>query len=125
MAFTSAQLTDIRRFCGYGAFGNTATAMWGMRFFTAYGTLEYKMANLSTDEFNVVVTTYLTNLYLLETDIIGVRVNLDTDSAAVWKHNKNELSDRKALFATWRRALCDFLDIPHGPALADRSRMVL
>lgn len=125
MAFTSAQLADIRRFCGYGAYGNAANAFFSVRYFQAEGTLEYKMANLSTDEFNVVVTTYLTSLYTLETDIFGVRVNLDTDTAAVWKHNKNELADRKSLFAHYRRGLCDFLGVPYGPALADNSRMVL
>ncbi len=118
MAFTDAQLTDIRRFCGYPAYGAVGTAAESYRFFTAYGAMEYKLQNLSANEQSVVVTTYLTNLYTLETAIVGASSNLDTDSASVWKHNKSEVADRTALFAQWRVELCNFLGIPPGPGLS-------
>lgn len=121
MSFTDAEKTDVRRFCGYGAFGSQALPASGYRFATAYGTLEYKLNNLMLAEEAVVRTTYLTNLATLETDIMGatgVRSNLDTDQAAVWTHNKHEYRDRKTLFDGVRRELCKFLGIPPGPGLA-------
>jgi hypothetical protein len=59
------------------------------------------------------------NLVLLETDIPSVRENLDTDQAAVWTHNKNELRDRADLFSYYRPELCKFMGIPPGPGLGD------
>ena len=120
MAFTDAEKTDVRRFCGYGAYGggNPLPAS-GYRFSTQYGILEYKLNNLSAAE-ETVARTYMTSLATLETDIIGtagVRGNLDTEAAAVWKHNQNEYRDRKKLFDGVRRELCSFLGISPGPGL--------
>ena len=121
MAFTDAEKTDIRRFCGYGAYGGAQPfPASGYRFSTQYGVLEYKMQTLNPSEEAVVRTTYLTNLATLETDIIGatgVRSNLDTEAAAVWTHNSNELRDRRALFNLTRREFCNFLGIEPGPGL--------
>lgn len=122
MAFTDAEKTDVRRFCGYGAYGSgNPLPASGYRFSTQYGVLEYKLNNLGAAEEAVVRTTYLTNLALLETDIMGtagIRSNLDTESAAVWKHNKNEFRDRKNLFNGVRREFCAFLGIEPGPGLS-------
>ena len=117
MAFTDAEKTDIRRFCGYPAFGNTASQGFGFRYTTRYGQLEYILGSLLAVEEAVVRTTYLTNLALLETDIVGARVNLDTAQASVWTHNKNEQSDRERLFASWRLKLCSFMGVSPGPEL--------
>jgi hypothetical protein len=125
MAFTDAQLTDIRRFCGYPAYGVQPLPASGYRFMTAYGVLEYKMQNLSVAEQAIVTGTYLTNLATLETAIVGTGANLDTDSAAVWTHNRYEQRDREALFASWRVKLCQFLGIPPGPGLQTGARMVV
>lgn len=123
MAFTDAEKTDVRRFCGYGAYGGgQPLPASGYRFSTQYGILEYKLQTLSPAEEAVVRTTYLINLATLETDIIGaagVRANLDTDAAAVWAHNKNEFRDRKVLFNSVRRELCAFLGISVGPGLGN------
>lgn len=115
--FTDAEKTDIRRFAGYPAYGAVPSSFQSYRFFQAYGTLEYRMANLSTAEEAVVRTTYLVNLATLETAIPAASANLDTDQAAVWVHNKREVADREALFASWRVKLCQFLGVPPGPAL--------
>ncbi|WP_137010146.1 hypothetical protein [Aquitalea aquatilis] len=119
MAFTDAEKTDIRRFCGYPVFGGQPVQAFGHRFFTQYGTLEFRLNNLQAVEEAVIRTTYLANLQQLETDIVGTRVNLDTDEAAVWKHNRREQADREALFDSWRRKLCGFLGVSPGPALGD------
>lgn len=120
MAFTDAEKTDVRRFSGYGAFGGgQPTPASGYRFSTQYGVLEYKLNTLGASEEAVVRTTYLTNLYTLETAIFGTGANLDTDVAAVWTHNKNEYRDRKALFNGVRREFCAFLGISPGPGLGN------
>ena len=115
MAFTEAEKVDVRRFCGYPAYGAGPSGFQGWRFFQAYGTLEFRLNNMDPAEEAVIRTTYLASLYQLETDIVGTRTNLDTDQAAVWFHNKNEHRDRERLFASWRRKLAAFLGIPTGP----------
>jgi hypothetical protein len=113
-AFTDAQLVDIRRFCGYPALGDGNVVFpfpWIMKQYLA---LEYRLQHVSASE-GAIVVTYLGTLNTLETAIPAAGNNLDTDVAAVWTHNKNEVHDRDALFANWRRKLCAFLGIPVGP----------
>jgi hypothetical protein len=119
MAFTDAEKTDIRRFCGFPVFGGQPVQAFGHRFYQHYGTLEFRLNNMQLSEEAVIRTTYLANLALLETDVVGTRANLDTDQAAVWYHNKNEQRDRDRLLDSWRRRLCGFLGIPPGPALSE------
>lgn len=117
--FTDAQLVDIRRFCGYPAYGDGSVVFpypWIMKQYLA---LEYRMQHMDTNEGGVVVNTYLTNLYTLESAIPGASNNLDTDEASVWKHNKNEVRDRFALFDAWRKRLCAFMGVPPGPNMED------
>lgn len=125
MAFTDAEKTDIRRFCGYPVFGGQPVQAFGHRFYQQYGTLEFRLNNLLASEEAVIRTTYLTNLQQLEIDIVGTRANLDTDQAAVWTHNKNEQRDREQLFDSWRRKLCGFLGVPAGPALGTGNSITL
>ena len=115
--FTDAERTDIRRFCGYPAYGPGTSSFQSWRFFQAYGMLEFRLTNMAPAEFQV-VRQYLANLYPLETGILGAAANLDTDKAAVWVHNKSEVADRSALFDGWRRRLCEFLGVPTGPGMS-------
>ena len=39
MAFTDEEKTDIRRFCGYPAYGSGASGFQSWRFYQAYGTI--------------------------------------------------------------------------------------
>jgi hypothetical protein len=112
---TDQQKTDIRRFCGYPAYGANGDGS-GWRFFTAYGALEYRMSNLSGNEV-AVTATYLATLSQLEMAVVGASDNLDSDAAASWSHNRNEVSDRLGLFDGWRRRLCAFLGVPPGEGL--------
>jgi hypothetical protein len=116
--FTDAEKADIRRFCGYPAYGTGATGFDGWRFFTQYGELEFRMNNLAPAEYQV-TRQYLAQLYTLETAIFNAGANLDTDAAAVWVHNKNEVRDRVGLFKKWRRELAGIIGVPAGPALGD------
>ena len=114
--FTDAQKTDIRRFCGYSAYGASASGFVGWRFYVAYGTLEYRMNNLAPAE-EAVVGSYLNTLQQLEAAVPGAGENLDSDGAASWTHNKDEVRDRLRLFDGWRRRLCAFLGVPPGEGL--------
>lgn len=125
MAFTDTEKTDIRRFCGFPMFGGQPVQAFGYRFFQHYGTLEFRMNNALPSEELVVRTTYLQNLYDLEQAVPDAAANLDTDEAAVWKHNKQEVADRVNLFNHWRRELCNFFGIPPGPGLSASSGMRL
>ena len=54
----------------------------------------------------------------LETGIPNAAGNLDTEQAAVWSRNANEVRDRASLFDQWRGRLCGFLGLPPGPDLS-------
>jgi hypothetical protein len=116
-AFTDGQKADIRRFCGYPAYGAGASGFESWRFFQAYGTLEYRMNNLAPAEIAVTLQ-YVSTLAALEAAIPPTSDNLDMESAAAWTHNETEAADRMKLFDAWRRRLCGFLGLPPGPALA-------
>jgi hypothetical protein len=116
-ALADADKVDTRRFCGYPAFGAEPGGFTGWRFFQAYGLLEFRMNNLSSSEV-AVVQGYLTTLRSLESGVPNSAANLDTESAAVWTHNPNEVRDRTSLFDDWRGRLCAFLGVPPGPGLS-------
>ena len=120
MVFTDSEKADIRRFCGYPAYGAGASGFQNWRFFQIYGLLEYRMNNLSDAE-AAVVRRYLGTLTVLEYAVPRAGDNLDTDQAAVWTRNRDELRDRTRLFDDWRRRLCGFFGIPPGPALTDNG----
>ncbi len=125
MAFSDAERTDIRRHCGFPAYGNSASGFTGWRFFQAFGLLEYRVQNLASAE-EAIVRGYLVQLAALEADIPAVSERLDTDRAAVWTRNADEMRDRTRLFDDWRRRLCGFLGIPAGPSLGEAGlRMVV
>ena len=117
-SFTDAQKTDVRRYCGYPAYGAGAAGFQGWRFFQAYGLLEYRLNNLSDAEIAVVLN-YLTTLATLECAITEASSRLDTSEAAVWTRNPYEVRERTGLFDDWRRRLCAFMGVPNGPGLGD------
>jgi hypothetical protein len=123
--FTEAEKVDVRRFCGYPAYGAGPSGFQGWRFFQAFGLLEFRLNNLDPTEETVVRTIYLQQLYPLELGIAGAAANLDTDQAAVWKHNRDEVAHRDQLFANWRAKLCRFLGVPLGDALKCSTDLIV
>ena len=115
---TDQQKTDVRRFCGYSAYGASPAGNMGWRFYTAYGLLEYRMSNLSVSEL-AVVGSYLATLTQLEVSVPLASDNLDSDAAASWTHNRGEVGDRLRLLDEWRRRLCAFLGVPPGEGLSN------
>ncbi len=133
--YVTAPLSDdekanIRRFCGYPAYGAGPSGFQGWRFFQAFGLMEYRLGvqadgtpNLAPAELSI-LRQYLAALFTLEAAIPGAGANLDTESASVWVHNANEVSDRTALFDQWCRRLCQFLGLPPGPGLSGGGNSV-
>lgn len=121
---TAQQMSDVRRFAGYPMLADTQAD--DSRDF-AYGwvspgvwqTLEHRLTNMRPEEESILITTYLTPLYTLETAVTAASDNLDTDIAAVWTHNKNEVRDRTKLFDQWRRRMCYFIGVAPGPSLGN------
>ncbi len=121
---TDPERVDIRRFCGYPAYGAAPTGMQSWRYFQVYGLLEFRLTNLSGSEI-VIVRRYLANLTALELAVPAASDNLDTDQASMWTRNKDELTDRIRLFDEWRRRLCGFLGVPAGPALTSGTASLI
>jgi hypothetical protein len=128
MTLTNAQVVDCRRFMGYSVTGNASSEPYREPLYSdvtlASLSLDYRLANLAPEEEAVLINTYLVNLNLREQEIQGASTNLDTDEAAVWKHNKEEVADRRNLFNMLRRDLCEFLGFAPGPRLGSGSRLV-
>ena len=121
---TDAEKVDIRRFCGYPAYGAAPTGMQSWRFFQVYGLLEFRLTNLSDAEI-AIARRYLGTLTTLELAVPAASENLDTDQASVWTRNKNEIADRTRLLDNWRQRLCGFLGVPVGPSLAGGTSIAL
>ena len=115
---------DIRRFCGYPAYGAAPTGMQSFRYFQVYGMLEFRLGNLSGSEI-AIARRYLGTLTSLELAVPAASDNLDTDQASVWTRNKDELTDRFRLLDEWRRRLCGFLGTAPGPALASGTATLI
>jgi len=113
---------------GYSVTGDNTSAPFRELAYSAVSymglSIEYRLQHLSADEENILRTVYLQNLTTLESAIVGASDNLDTDQAAVWSHNRNEVRDRKSLFDEWRRRLCDFLGFPGGSGLKTGLQLV-
>jgi hypothetical protein len=115
---TEQQKVDVRRHCGFPVYGNGLSASppsFGYRYYEQYLILEYRMNNLAPEEETTLLNNYLSVCNTLESAIPTASDNLDTDQAAVWYHNKNEVRDRFQLYKLWCIRLCDYLKV-FGPA---------
>jgi hypothetical protein len=121
---TDAEKVDIRRFCGYPAYGAAPTGMQSWRYFQVYGLFEFRLTNLSNSEI-VIARRYLGNLTVLELAVPAASDSLDTDQASIWIRNKEELTERLRLFDEWRRRLCGFLGVTVGPALSSGTASLI
>jgi hypothetical protein len=130
MALTAAQLTDVRRFMGYPLNGTTMQITNDQDLVYGYFgmvvmSLQQRLTTLSASEESVLINTYLTPLYTLETAVVGAGDNLDTDQAAVWTRNRTEVSDRTKLRNQIRREMCGFIGFAPGPALGNGAGQVI
>jgi hypothetical protein len=117
---TDIEKVDVRRFCGYPAYGAAPTGLQSWRYFQVYGLLEFRLSNLSASEL-AIIRRYLGTLTSLELAVPATSDNLDTDQASMWTRNKDEVADRLRLLDEWRRRLCGFLGVTSGPALSSGS----
>lgn len=118
MAFTTAELADIRRFCGYPPASVTGNYLP----MSSAGILAAVLDRVGADvdEAAIVRTIYLARLTKLETDIADQSSdNLDADALpGGYKHNANEVRDREGLYLSYRRKLAQFLGVTTGPYLS-------
>ncbi len=123
-SFTDQERTDLRRMMGYPEYGsgNNGTQFFGYRFFVEYGTMEYRMSNMSSAEYQT-ARGLLAQCFAIETAIGGMFSTLNVDTAAVFKRNANELRDRQAQYTYWRLELCRFIGLEAGPGLRGGNTM--
>jgi hypothetical protein len=121
---SDAERVDVRRFCGYPSYGAGASGFQSWRFFEAYGTLEFRLSNMSGSEYQV-VRQKLAALYSLEQGIPNIALSLDTNEAAAWKRNPSEITDRIGFFENWCRGLASFIGVPPGPGLVSQASIVI
>lgn len=111
---TDAQKDDVRRHAGFPVFGLAVGATppsFGYRYNEWYLILEYRMNNLTLNQENILINTYVATCNSLESAIPTASDNLDTDRAAVWYHNKDEVEDRFALYKLWCNRLIEFMGL--------------
>jgi hypothetical protein len=113
---TETQKTDIRRFCGYPALGDGVTSDFWWRLFPNSDRLESRLNQISPSDL-VVLEKILCQLNSLEFAVFNAAQNLDVAGVGPVTMNPRELSQRQGIFAEWRRKLCGFLGIDHGPDL--------
>lgn len=123
---TDAQKVDVRRYAGYPYAGADPSFIDPVIYRTRISTttLTFWLNNITATEQTVLVT-FLTQLAVLETGILGAADNMDTKSAGPWSANQRERQDRESLFNSWRRKMCAFIGIPPGPGLGDGSISLL
>src|SRR4051812_30812243 len=106
MALTAAEICDCRRFMGYSVSGDDVSNPYRELVYSNVSyfglSIDYRLQHLSTEEETVARNKFLVPLNLREDEIQGSADNLDTDAAAVWKHNRNEVSDRTGLYNSLR-----------------------
>ena len=129
MALTSAQMLDVRRFAGYQAASTVSPlAPHNDIVYQSYGmvtmSLYTRLTTLDADAETVLISKFIEPLNTLEDVILTASDNLDTDVAAVWTRNKNEVRDRAALLNNLRVRMCEFLGMKPGPNLINSGNMV-
>jgi hypothetical protein len=96
----------------------------GWRFYTAYGALEFRLANLQDVE-ETVLRGMLGQCTALEAAVPTASDTLGTASAGPWERNAGEVAERLRLLDSWRRRLCGFLGVPPGPALGSPQYLAM
>ena len=104
---TAAEVTDIRRWCGYPPLARTVGP----------DILGQACSTLTDTEIAVVRSVYATQLPILEMAIPGASGTLNTDKAGPFQRNAREVQEREGLFRQWRLRLCWMLGIGSGPYL--------
>lgn len=130
MALTDQQMADTRRWAGYPMLADTIVSdtydwAYGSVYTGVFQTLNHRLTNMRPEEEAVLVNTYLTNLATLEAQIPASGADLDTNVAAVWERNPNQVADRTDLFNLWRRNMCAFIGVAPGPGLGDGGVRVM
>jgi len=129
MAVLTGPLADservaAREFCGYSVYGSGPGDATFARFMISYRTLEYRLTAMTPEE--IAITR--DHLAACQAAKLGWRAgadNLDTDQAAIWYRNRDEMPDRRLYYRECRMDLVRFLGLPPGPELAGSNSIQL
>lgn len=125
---TEQQKVDVRRHCGFPVYGNGVGASppsFGYRYYTQYLILEYRLNNLDPIEETTLIDQYISNCNSAYTAIQTASNNLDTDRAAVWWHNKQEVKDRFDLYKLQCQLMIQFLGLDSPGKMTNGISMVV
>lgn len=112
MALTATEVVSVRRYCGFPISAMVAAA-------NAPDALSVALPLLSAEEEAVIRTVFLPTLVTLELELLSASATLNTQSAAVWTRNANEMAERSLLYRMRRMMLCRFLGVPFGAGIHD------
>lgn len=128
MALTAQQLVDLRYYIGYSVTGDVTSAPYRELVYSNVSyfglSIDYRLSHLSTEEEYLVTTYFLVNLKARRDEIQAAAENLDTNRAAIWERNRDEVGNRMAMFNALRRELCFFLGFQPGPMITASIRSV-
>ena len=119
-----SEKVNARRFMGYPVFGTNPSGNMGWQYYQAFGLVEYRLSNLSSNEEDI-LRQYLASLTTIEQSMADASTTVDTQAAGEWVRNPMEITDRMRLLDDWRRRLCAFLGVPPGPGLSGGASLTL
>lgn len=122
MSLTTDEGVAIRRFMWYGMLGNQNVQAFGYRWATNFGLLQFRISNLLPQE-EAYVRTLISQCETLEQGLLNVQADMDTASAGPWKRNPQQLKENIRLYTFWRKKMCEFFQLPPGPAFATSSQI--
>ena len=114
MALTDLEKVQARRLMWYPAYGD-GQPQYGGRFTRHYENLEFRFKHLTAEEeteFRAMVVQALA----FEASLSATVTDMDTAKASVWTRNPQHLREVRSIYTEWRKKLCEFMDVPYGPA---------
>ena len=124
LPLSDAERVAVREFTGYGLYGPGPGSQSFNRFTVGYQSLEYRMGAMLPAEL-VIARDHIATCSAAKVAWRGGADNLDTDQAAIWYRNRQEMHDRRAYYRECRRDLARFMGIPVGPELSGEGAMRL
>lgn len=119
--FTPAQIVQILDLCGFPARGNGTVVFPAPWINKQYLAIEYRLQNLSVDEGNYLLTTYVQPLLQMQAQFTNATATLNIGVAGPYVRNPKEMRERRKAYDDWRRLLCRFFDVDPGPGITDTA----
>jgi len=117
---TDAERVAAREFCGYPVYGPGPGDATFARFMVSYRTLEYRLTALTPEELTI-ARDHLATCQAAKVAWRSGSDNLDTDQAAIWYRNRDEMPNRRLYYRECRLDLARFMGVPAGPQMDSAS----